>query len=122
MDTNASVNSLASFHAVMGPQAVYSASLYSYTAFITFMLLNLKLRELIFAFVVHSQTISCQLVLIVFWCLPTWHYTQSSLKFGTALGGGGGGGGSKLRSGTKQTSLTFSLFLVSRNMKLCIQL
>ena len=26
--TNASVNSLASFHAVMGPQAVYSASLY----------------------------------------------------------------------------------------------
>ena len=26
--TNASVNSLASFHAVMGPQAVYLASLY----------------------------------------------------------------------------------------------
>ena len=26
--TNASVNSLANFHAVMGPQAVYSASLY----------------------------------------------------------------------------------------------
>ena len=26
--TNASINSLASFHAVMGPQAVYSASLY----------------------------------------------------------------------------------------------
>ena len=29
--TNASVNSLASFHAVMGPQAVYSASLYTYS-------------------------------------------------------------------------------------------
>ena len=28
VDTNASVNSLASLHAVMGPQAVYSASLY----------------------------------------------------------------------------------------------
>ena len=26
--TTASINSLASFHAVMGPQAVYSASLY----------------------------------------------------------------------------------------------
>ena len=34
VDTNASVSSLASLHAVMGPQAVYSASLYiqlSYT-------------------------------------------------------------------------------------------
>ena len=46
---NASVNSLAGFHAVMGPQAVYSASLYIATAFIPFGLLNLKLRELIIA-------------------------------------------------------------------------
>ena len=48
MDTNVSVNCLASFHAVMGPQAVYSASLYI-TAFIPFRLLNLKLHELIIA-------------------------------------------------------------------------
>ena len=49
VDTNASVNSLASFHAVMGPQSVYLASLYNYTAFIPFGLLNLKLCELIIA-------------------------------------------------------------------------
>ena len=30
MDTNAPVNSLASFHAVMGPEAVYSACTYSF--------------------------------------------------------------------------------------------
>ena len=33
VDTNAPVNSLANFHAVMGPQAVYSASLYIQLAY-----------------------------------------------------------------------------------------
>ena len=43
VDTNASVNSLASFHAVMRPQAVYSASLYIQLSYRR--LLNPKLRE-----------------------------------------------------------------------------
>ena len=80
--TNASVNSLANFHAVMGPQAVYSASLYIQLSS-PFGLLNLNFVNSL-SLVVHSHTIPCQNRL---WCLPTWYYTQSSLKFDTALGG-----------------------------------
>ena len=47
VDTNASVNSLASLHGVMGPQAVYSASLYS---FHTVQAAQPKIRELIIAY------------------------------------------------------------------------
>ena len=67
--TNASVNSLASFHAVMGPQAVCLASLYN-TAFIPFGVLNLKLRELIIACstLSHNTLSACTNHL---WCLPT---------------------------------------------------
>ena len=47
--TNASVNSLANFHAVMGPQAVYSASLYIQLSYRSGCSTHLKLRELIIA-------------------------------------------------------------------------
>ena len=83
--TNASVNSLASFHAVMGPRAVYSANLYIQLSYRSGCSINLKLRELIIACSTLCRNRLC--------CLPTWYYTQSSLKFGTALGGRGGGGG-----------------------------
>ena len=85
--TNASVNSLASFHAVMEPQAVYSASLTTYSFHTRFELLNLKLCGLIIACSTLSQHNTLSACTNRLWCLPTWYYTQSSLKFGTALGG-----------------------------------
>ena len=48
MDTNAPVNSLTSFHAVIGPEAVYSACTYSFHT-VRAAESDLKLGELIIA-------------------------------------------------------------------------
>ena len=100
MDTNAPVNSLASFHAVMGPEAVYSACTYSFHT-VQAVESDLKLCELIIACstLLHNTLSACTNHLLVLTNVVL-HTEFSQIRH--CIGGGGGGGGdSKLRSATK---------------------
>ena len=94
MDTNAPVNSLASFHAVMGPEAVYSACTYSFHT-VRAAESYLKLCELIIACstLLHNTLSACTNRLLVLTNLVL-HTEFSQIRHRIWEG-------SKLRSATK---------------------
>ena len=89
MDTNAPVNSLASFHAVMGPEAVYSACTYSFHT-VRAAESDLKLCELIIACstLLHNTLSACTNRLLVLTNVVL--HTEFS-QIWHRIGGGGGG-------------------------------
>ena len=109
MDTNTPVNSLASFHAVMGPRAVYLACTYSFHT-VRAAESDLKLCELIItcSTLLHNTLSACTNRLLVLTNVVL-HTEFSQIRHRI---GGGGGGGSKLRSATKpERSRPFPRFL-----------